>query len=163
MMSGMDDPMDRAEALIDELHAARAELFAALDARDPATLERPGIEGDWGARELVAHLGYWAGHVVETIQAVEDGRVEEHYADRPAVDEVNATVARVARDTNLGTVRKREAGSVEALVERLRRIDPSLLDAPLPSGYPLEALVRDDGVDHYREHARSLRGEAPAG
>lgn len=152
--------MDRSEALIDELTAARGEFLAALGALDPGTLERPGIEGDWSARELVAHLGYWAGYVVEVIGAVEEGRVEELYANRAPVDDVNATVAKVARDTNLGTVLKREAGSVEALVERLRRVDPSLLDAPLPSGYPLEALVRDDGIDHYREHAGKLRDRA---
>ena len=144
------------QRLIDDLAEARAELFAALEAVEPGSLTTPGLVGEWSARELVAHLGYWAGYVVEVIQAVEDGRVEELYADRAAVDDVNATVARVARDTNLGTVRKREAASVEALVERLRRMDPSLLHAPLPSGYPLEALVREDGVDHYREHAEEL-------
>lgn len=156
----MEKPMDRTEALIEELTAARTGFFAALDAIDAGALERPGIEGDWSARELVAHLGYWAGYVVEAIQAVEDGRIEELYANRPPVDEVNATVARVARGTHLGTVRKREAASVDALVERLRRMEPSLLDAPLPSGYPVEALVRDDGIDHYREHAEKLRGGA---
>lgn len=152
--------MDRTGALIEELTAAREEFHAALAALDPETLERPGVEGDWSARELVAHLGYWAGYVVEVIGAVEDGRVEEHYANRAPVDDVNATVAKVARDTNLGTVRKRETASVEALVERLRRVDPSLLDAALPSGFPLEALVREDGIDHYREHAGTLRERA---
>jgi hypothetical protein len=149
--------MDRTESLIDELTAARVDFYAALDAVEPASLTTPGLHGEWSARELVAHLGYWAGYVVEVIRAVEDGRVEELYADRAPVDEVNATVARVARKTDLATVRKREAGSVEALMDELRRLDPSLLDAPLPSGYPLEALVREDGLDHYREHAEGLR------
>jgi hypothetical protein len=149
--------MDRTESLVDELTAARADFDAALDAVAPASLTTPGLHGEWSARELVAHLGYWAGYVVEVIRAVEDARVEELYADRAPVDEVNATVARVAREADLATVRKREAASVEALVNELRRLDPSLLDAPLPSGYPLEALVREDGVDHYREHADALR------
>ncbi len=149
--------MDRTESLIEELNAARAEFSAALDAVEPGSLTTPGLHGEWSARELVAHLGYWAGYVVEVIHAVEDARVAELYADRAPVDEVNATVARVARETTLATVRKRETASVEALVEELRRLDPSLLDAPLPSGYPLEALVREDGIVHYRDHADALR------
>lgn len=149
--------MDRTESLIDELTAARADFNAALDAVEPDSLTTPGLHGEWSARELVAHLGYWAGYVVEVIRAVEDARVEELYADRAPVDDVNATVARVARETDLATVRKREAASVEALVDELRRLDPSVLDAPLPSGYPLEALVREDGPDHYRKHAQALR------
>jgi hypothetical protein len=158
----MEEPMDRTETLIGELTAARDDFYAALDAVQPDSLTTPGLHGDWSARELVAHLGYWAGYVVEVIHAVEDARVEELYADRAPVDEVNATVARVAQETDLATVRKREAASVEALLEELRRLDPSLLDAPLPSGYPLEALVRDDGIDHYREHADALRRDLGA-
>ena len=157
------DRTDRVAALIDELTAARAEFFAALDAVEPGSLTTPGLVGDWSARELVAHLGYWAGRVVEVMRAVEDGRVEDLYADRPPVDEVNATVARVAREADFATVRKRETASVEALLDELRRIDPSLLDAPLPSGPPLERLVAEDGADHYREHADALRADLERG
>ena len=153
-----------AQALIDDLTAARTGFFEALDAVDPTQVERPGLVGDWGARELVAHLGYWAGRVVDIIRALEDGRVEEAYEGQPPVDEVNATVARVAHETDLATVRKREAASVEALITELRRVDPALFDAALPSGWPLEALVREDGSDHYQGHTEDVRRarEAPA-
>jgi hypothetical protein len=146
-----------AEALVDELEAARADFFGALDAVAPESLATPGLVGEWSARELVAHLGYWVGHVVDVIHAVEEDRVRDLYAERAPVDEVNETVARVARSADFSTVRAREAASVEALVDRLRTMDPALLAAALPSGHPVEALVREDGVDHYREHARELR------
>jgi hypothetical protein len=142
--------------LIDELTSARSGFLATLDAIDPARRDPPGLIGEWGARELVAHLGYWAGRVVDVIRALEDGRVEEAYEGQLPVDEVNDTVARVARETDLATVRKREAASVEALVTELRRMDPALLDDQLPSGASLEALVREDGPDHYRQHTEDL-------
>lgn len=146
------------QQLIDELTAARADFFSVLDAGDPRRVESADLIGEWGARELVAHLGYWAGHAVEAIHAVEDGRAEEFGADRRPVDDINATVARVARETNLGTVRKREAASVDAFVERLRRMDPSLLDVRLPHhGLTLAEALREDGAAHYREHAEELR------
>ena len=69
----------------------------------------------------------------------------------------NETVARVARSTDLATVRRREAASVEALVERLRSLDPALLAIELPEGDTLVEAVRGDGPDHYREHAEQLR------
>ena len=142
--------------LIDELTAARSGFLATLDAIGPARQDRPGLIGEWGARELVAHLGYWAGRVVDVIRALEDGRVDEAYEGQLPVDDVNETVARVARETDLATVRKREAASVEALVTELRRMDPALLDDLLPSGASLEALVREDGPDHYRQHTEDL-------
>jgi len=144
------------QALIDDLVAARAALLDAVERAGPA-LTAPGPAGAWGARELVAHLGYWAGHAVETIHAVEEGRAGEVGAGLPPTDEVNDTVARVAREADLATVRKREAASVEALLERLRRMDPGLLAVLLPDGLTLEASIREDGPDHYREHAEDLQ------
>ena len=82
------------------------------------------------------------------------------------MDEVNDTVARVAREADLSTVRKREAASVEALVTELRSMDPQLLCDQLPNGARLVALVREDGPDHYRQHTedllRALEGTARA-
>jgi hypothetical protein len=153
----MEEPMQSTQPLLDDLEAARRELFAALDAVEAGSLTTPGLVGEWSGRELIAHLGYWAGHAVDVIHAVEEGRADEVGIDRPPVDEVNATVARVARGTDLAAVRKREAASVEALVERLRRMDPGLLSVLLPDGATLERGIREDGPDHYREHAEALR------
>ena len=74
----------------------------------------------------------------------------------------NETVARVARQTDLATVRKREAASVQALIERLATIDPALLAAPLPDGATLAQGVREDGSEHYREHTDDLRSALSA-
>ena len=149
---------DPREVIIADLQRERDALFATLAAVEPGSMTTPGLIGEWSARELIAHLGYWVGHGAESIHAVETGRAEEFGADRPSVDEVNATVARVAASTPLATVRKREAGSVDALVERLRTMDPGLLATFLPHhGITLEEGLREDGPDHYREHAEELQ------
>lgn len=146
----MTAPADLAAALTE----ARAAFLAELDRVAPASLTTPGLAGEWSAREVIAHLGYWAGHAAEAIHRAEQGEAD---ADDRSVDEINATVARVARATPLETVRAREAASVEALVERLRAMDPALLGARLPDGDTLEDAIRADGADHYREHAEDLR------
>jgi hypothetical protein len=146
----------RVRRLVEALGQARTDFLAALDALGPDGLRRPDLVGAWGARELIAHLGYWAGHGTEIIHAVEGGRIDEIGADEPPVDDVNATVARVARSTPLETVRRREAASFETLVERLRRVDPALLDVTLPDGASLEQGIREDGPEHYREHTTQL-------
>ena len=154
------------ETLIQELVAAREDFHAALAGVAPESMTTPGLIGDWSGRDLVAHLGYWAGHAVETIHAVEEGRAEEVGLDELPVDDVNETVVRVARGTPAATVLKREAASVDALIERLRRVDPSILSARLPDGGTLLEAVREDGAGHYREHADELRrvlGREPHG
>jgi uncharacterized protein (TIGR03083 family) len=143
--------------LIGDLEAARSDLFELLAAVAPADMTTPGLIGEWSARDLIAHVGYWAGNAVEVIHAVEEGRADEVGQGKPPTDEVNETVARVARQTDLATVRNREAASVDVLLERLRRMEPVLLSVRLPDGATLEEGVREDGPDHYREHADELR------
>jgi len=145
------------DALVEELRAARDSLFDALASVAPESMTTPGLLGEWSGRDLIAHLGYWAGHAVEVIHAVENGRVDEVGVGEPPVDEVNETVARIARSTDLATVRKREAASVEALVERLGRLSDALLGERLPDGATLEEGIREDGAAHYREHSEELR------
>jgi hypothetical protein len=146
------------DRLVEELRDERDAFFRVLDGVAPDSMTTPGLVGEWSAREVIAHLGYWAGHGVEAIHAVETGRAGEFGADRPSVDDVNATVARVAREASLATVRKREAASVDAFAERLHGMDPSLLATPLPHhGLTLEEGIREDGASHYREHADELR------
>lgn len=159
-MSEPDEPPGGPGAtarLIGDLEAARSDLFGLLSSVAAADMTTPGLIGEWSARDLIAHVGYWAGNAVEVIHAVEEGRADEVGEGKPPTDEVNETVARVARQTDLATVRKREAASVDVLLERLRRMDPVLLSVRLPDGATLEEGVRGDGSDHYREHADELR------
>ena len=143
--------------LVQELTAARGDLLGAVDAVEPSSHTTPGLIGDWSVRDLLAHVGYWAGHAVEAVHAAEDGRPGEYGLDEPPTDDVNATVLRVARQTPLEAVRKREAASFDALVTWLGRMDPTLLEVELGDGSTVEETVRGDGVDHYRQHAADLR------
>ena len=159
-MTNAAPPDRRATMLADELEHSRQRFFAALDALPPARRDAPGLIGEWSSRELVAHMGYWAGHTTEAIHHVEQGRADAFDVDPPSTDERNATVARVARETDPGTVGRREEASVRALVIRLQRMDPALLDVVLPDGGTLEEQVRVDGPDHFAEHAAELEAVA---
>jgi SHS2 domain-containing protein len=144
-------------ALVDDLVAARNEYLAALADVEPSLLTAPGLVGQWSARELIAHLGYWTGHAAEAIHHAEMGRAADFGEDEHDVDERNAIVARVAAETDLATVRQREEAAFEALVTRLERADPTWLDEKVSYGDTLERVIQDDGPEHYREHALDLR------
>jgi hypothetical protein len=151
---------DRPAVLVADLLRARSEFLAALAAVDPARLARPGLLGEWSGRELVAHMGYWCGHGTEALHLAEQGRLHEFVGSDLDVQARNETVARVARETDEGTVRRREQASFEAFVERLRRVDPEMLDARVRSGETLEFTVVEDGARHYDEHTEHLRAAA---
>jgi hypothetical protein len=160
-MTDAADPM--VQALVDELVAAREEFEAALGDIDPALLTSPGLVGVWSARELVAHMGYWAGHAAEAIHLAEQDRLDEFEADVPSVDERNAVVARVAGETDMPTVRSREEQAFEAFRKRILTVDPEWLTERDADGDTLEEIIKYDGADHYREHTHDIRAWFAAG
>jgi hypothetical protein len=147
----------RTQEIVDDLVAARQDFYDVLARVEPSSLDAPGLVGEWGAREIIAHLGYWAGRAVDVMLAVAENRAEQLYDGQPSVDEVNATVARVARETDYATVRKREEAAVQALIDHLRTVGLAVLEGRLPSGAMVERLVLEDGPEHYRGHADELR------
>jgi hypothetical protein len=148
---------DELQSLIREVLDARREFMDALGDVDPALLTAPGLAGEWSARELLGHLGYWAGHAAEALHHAAQGSTEEFGEDELDVDERNAVVARVAAETNLATVQQREEAAFQALLAALEQADPAWLEERVAYGDSLEQVIRDDGADHYREHAADIR------
>ncbi len=147
----MTTPAELAADLVE----ARDAFLGEVARLSPTQLNAQRLLGEWGVRELVAHLGYWAGHATEAIHGMEEGAGPP--ALEPSVDDINETVARVARATDLATVQRRESASVDALLERIGALDPALLAEVLPDGDTLEHAVREDGPAHYLEHLDELR------
>lgn len=153
----MADAPERNQALAEDLVKARQEFLDAVADIDPALLTSPGLVGVWSARELVAHMGYWAGHAAEAVHHAEQGRLDEFDVDSPSVDERNAVVARVAGETDMATVRSREELAFDAFRKRVLSADPEWLSERDADGDTLEEIILYDGADHYREHTHDIR------
>ncbi len=153
----MADAPVRNQALVEDLVKARREFLDAVADIDPALLTSPGLVGVWSARELVAHMGYWAGHAAEAVHHAEQGRLDEFGVDAPSVDERNAVVARVAGETDMATVRSREELAFDAFRKRVLSADPEWLSERDADGDTLEEIILYDGADHYREHTHDIR------
>jgi hypothetical protein len=159
----MTDVDPGVQALATDLVEAREAFNQALADMDPALLTTPGLVGVWSARELVAHMGYWAGHAAEAIHLAEQGRLDEFEADVPSVDERNEVVARVAAETDMKTVQNREELAFEAFRKRILTVDPEWLEERDADGDTLQEIIKYDGVDHFREHTNDIRAWFAAG
>lgn len=151
----MPDP--HVQELLDDLAAARDEFLAAVGDIDPALRTTSGLVGDWSARDLLAHVGYWAGHAAESLHRAEQGELAQFGRDDLSVDERNEVVTRVARETDFATVASREQGAYEAFVARLTAVDPESLGDRDADGDTLEEIIAFDGAGHYREHTLDVR------
>jgi hypothetical protein len=151
----MPDP--HVQELLDDLAAARDAFLAAVADIDPPLRTTSGLVGDWSARDLLAHVGYWAGHAAESLHRAAQGELSQFGRDELTVDERNAVVTRVARDTDFATVASREQGAYDAFLARLSAVDPESLSDRDADGDTLEEIISFDGADHYREHTLDIR------
>ena len=150
-------PDAHVQELLDDLAAAREAFLAAVADIDPALRTTSGLVGDWSARDLLAHVGYWAGHAAESLHRAEQGELSQFGRDELTVDERNDVVTRVARDTDFATVASREQGAYDAFAARLTAVDPESLGDRDADGDTLEEVISFDGADHYREHTLDVR------
>jgi hypothetical protein len=150
-------PDAHVQELLDGLQAARDDFLVAMADIDPALRLTPGLVEDWSARDLLAHVGYWTGHAAESLHRAEQGELSEFGRDELSVDDRNAVVTRVARETDYATVASREQSAYEAFVERLRAVDPESLGDRDADGDTLEEIIGFDGAEHYREHTLDIR------
>ncbi|MGI8870988.1 MAG: hypothetical protein ACR2KI_00100 [Candidatus Limnocylindria bacterium] len=148
---------DPVEELSRGLAEARDDFLRALRDVDPALVATPGLVGEWSAQQLLGHVGYWAGHAAEALHLAREGRADELGADEMDVDERNAVVARVAAESDLATVRQRELFAFSALMEGLAGLERGRLTDRVAYGDTIEQVIRDDGLDHYREHTLDVR------
>ncbi|MEP6808577.1 MAG: maleylpyruvate isomerase N-terminal domain-containing protein [Chloroflexota bacterium] len=151
------EPDTHAQHLLTGLRAAREEFLAALGDVDPALRTTPGLVEEWSARDLLAHVGYWTGHAAESLYRAEQGQLAEFGKDDLSVDDRNAVVTRVARETDYATVALREQGAYDAFATRLAAVDPDSLGERDADGDTLEEIIAFDGADHYREHMLDIR------
>lgn len=148
---------DRIAELVGGLDAAREDLSAALAAADPALLTTPGLVGEWSARELVAHLAHWDDWASTCLEALGADGLEALVTGEWDVDAQNAAVAAEVASLSMSAVRDREAESYERFAGLLADLDPPQLTLPAPWGGTVEAIVLENGAEHYSEHAAHIR------
>ena len=146
-----------AKPLLTDLTETRQAFVAALDEIEPTLATAPGLVGEWSARELVAHMGFWCEHASRAVDLAALGRIDEFYEEAFDVDARNAEVAREAQRADYAAARRREESSHAALADRVSKLDPALLSVRVRFGPTLDAVVRENGPDHYREHTQHLR------
>jgi hypothetical protein len=149
--------VDRRDALLRDLDAARNAFRQAVADVDADLATAPGIVGRWSARDLVVHVAFWAEHGSSALALARAGRGDEYDYDTSRTDEMNEQVFADAAHLGPMAAAEREDVAYATLRAALAGLDPSLLDAVLGNGDTVEQVVRYDGPAHYREHTGHLR------
>lgn len=163
----MDDPLARFRALLAEARESHDALLAALGRIEPELRDAPGLVGVWNAPQLLAHVAHWTENAVGALEAATAGHADSFGDEDLDVDAINADVASAAERAGFAAMQAREEASFGALLTALgeaeRHAPVMALDERVRYGDSIEAVIRDDTIDHFLEHAADVRawfGEA---
>lgn len=145
------------EELLAALEARRDNFLDALSQVDADLVTVPGVMDDWSVRDLVVHVAAWAEHAVQALDLAAAGRGSEFDYSTEQTDAMNVGIKADAAATSPTQALAREEAAFTAFRERVRGLDPSLLDERLGNGDSVEEVIRYDGPDHYAEHTGHLR------
>jgi hypothetical protein len=137
------------EQLLGALSEAHDDL---LIASDMAVTRGNVREGEWGVREILAHVAAWEAEATRRIPLLAQGTADQEYD----VDSFNAAAMAAIGDQSLGEVR----AGLEEVHARLVTLLDGLEEAAFAAGSAphewVTALTR-----HSREHVRELNSGGP--
>lgn len=140
--------MNRRDELLAVEDAGWHHLSAELGRISDPDWLRPGVNGEWNVKDLVAHIALWHASATDRIEAY---RMSGTLPPLPGdIDVINKEQYERCRDLTL-----KEARAMSGASRHRFREEVGLL--PTEPGDKLSLLIIGDGSEHYDEHIPQLR------
>jgi len=134
------------QKLLDAEDQGWRELHARLERLPEDDWLRPGVNGDWNAKDVLAHVAAW--HAVTT-DRFEVLRTIGTLAEYPPIDEFNRDQYEKSRELSLHDVRVMSGASRHRFREEIALL-------PMDLGENLVRIVESNAHGHYEEHIAQL-------
>jgi Mycothiol maleylpyruvate isomerase N-terminal domain len=137
---------DKKQQFLDAEEVSWRELHARLGKLSDDDWIKPGVNGDWSAKDVVAHIAAW--HAVTT-DRFEVLRTMGTLPEYPPVDEFNRDQYEKSRDMSLHDVRVISGAARHRFREEIAHL-------PADPGENLMRIVESNAHGHYDEHIEQL-------
>jgi DinB family protein len=138
--------MTTKQDLLDAENAGWHELSARLEKLTDDDWLKPGVNGDWCAKDVLAHVAAW--HAVTT-DRFEVLRTMGTLPEYPPVDEFNQDQYEKCRELSLHDVRVMSGAARHRFREEIAQL-------PAELGENLVRIVQGNAEGHYDEHIEQL-------
>jgi DinB superfamily len=148
--------------LAEILRTERIQWNALLAQVGPERMEIPGAVGDWSVKQLVAHLTWYEGAIVEGAEHVlSTGTFKRRRPEGVSMDDMNARIASESQNRPVTEVLAEADSVFGRLLTLIEAIPENLLNDPGILGLPEDLVpwmgVANNSYAHYREHEPELR------
>ena len=150
--------MDKSE-FIERVKAERGRWDELLGRVPDAVVLEPGVEGDWSAKDVLAHVMWYEREMVGMLKS--RALVGSDWWALP-LEERNTAVHEKVKGISLEKVRTEAAWVFPALVEQLELLPSEVYDDPapfehMPAEWAPSDVIGSNTFRHYPEHTESIR------
>ena len=138
--------MSKKQELLDAEDQRWRELYLRLDKLTEEDMVRPGVNGDWSAKDALAHIAAW--HAVTT-DRFEVLRTMGTLPEYPPIDEFNRDQYQKSKEMSLHDVRAMSGAARHRFREEIAQL-------PSEVGANLVTIVESNAHGHYDEHIEQL-------
>jgi hypothetical protein len=139
--------MSTKQKLLDNEDRLWREMHARLERLSPGDWLRPGVNGEWNAKDLLAHVAAWHAHTTDRFESLRmTGELPTFNLD---VDEFNQKLFEENRDLSLHEVQAMSGASRHRFREEIDLL-------PNEPGEDVQQIVYANGDEHYEEHIPHL-------
>ena len=158
-MADQTEKITKAE-LLEQIHQERQKLEEALSRFTRLQLSVPGVEGDWNAKDVLAHIVAWEQRMIRWMSQALSGEIPLRPANWDEVHKLNEESYQEDKRLSLDQVLEDfERSYPQALAVAESTEEKDLLDPerfPWRNGSPLWVMVAANTCWHYREHRQAL-------
>ncbi len=141
------------DAWIEQLHDSFDSLMAAVEGLTDEQMTQTWY-GDWGVREILAHMAGWHWEMVKAFERIAKGeRPVPEGVDYSNPDVWNATFAEGVQGIDPDEVAEDLNASKEAFVAAARMVPEDRFE----EGRAAYRILFLTGIDHYKEHEPPIR------
>ena len=146
--------MTTRDELIQRLDAAYEDYRSAVAGLDEPDFDKKWLDGQWGAREITAHITGWLGTLAGGLERMSRGeRPAPEGQDWTVPDPYNATFASHAKG-------KKHAQILEELEHGMDSFKKAAMMVPedrYGEGKTANRIFDGAGIEHFAEHAAVIR------
>ncbi len=148
--------------LLDKLRAERDRLDSALAALSEAQMTKPGANGDWSVKDVIAHITHWEQTMLKNIEKGMRGETLEPGGE--SVDAINARAYAESRDRSLTDVLADFRRSYQQVAVKIQSLPDDALNAPPPFNPQrkgrLWKYIAGESHEHYADHIAQINAAA---
>jgi hypothetical protein len=164
-MYDYDDMPTRADEVLEDVHAARAEIEAIIEELSPEQMTQATDDGGWSIKDHLIHIVEWQNRgigIFENRTSWESLQIDEETYRSLDIDGINDIIFKRHQDRDLHDVLTEFRKSQERVILTLEQLNEDDLERPTPAHirdeYPqFIDLIEANFAGHDRDHVEDIR------